>query len=254
VNGKIVTNMNGKTPVGPTIYGGIGFNGVYGMPIPFRWFETCGDPMIIGIFPLKSLDPLTVGKGYVYAVRFSDLFDKEGNLRTIEIFSHDYEARPLDRIKIAVKKPNYSNLKESRIIAQAKIPIPVEMEGGMMKPFITIGNNEWASVERVKDQEGKVIALKVTNVRDDRPLGQAGVKPGMYLVGFTFEGEKNGEQSPDYLAGGGGDMILGVKESLDPSVEIKYLRVTAASLRAEAARKAAAATKHQTGKSIAADP
>ncbi len=49
------------------------------MPISFDWFEKYGDLLVVGMFPLESGNKII--RGYVFAVRFQDLIDSQGNLR-----------------------------------------------------------------------------------------------------------------------------------------------------------------------------
>lgn len=180
-------------------------------PISFEWFEKFGDPLIIGMFPLETDNRII--RGYVFALRFQDLIDPQGNLRKL---GHVIPAGtpPLANIRVYHAKPRDDQYRFAKVvelkpgvkplvIVRNSNPGPiVEMERMKVSPktaetlvvsdetatmspkAATPSVNDWAKIRRVIGAEGKIIALMVERVTEGSPYDLAGLRAGMQITGY----------------------------------------------------------------------
>lgn len=208
-NGNLVRIEKGGQQLGPLIVGGRG--GASSTPIPFRWFEKYGDPLVIGLFPIGSDDRPRIKEGFLYAVKFSDLVDSNGNLRYFKVWARSNEIRPLSRLKVAWQKPDFRDLKGSPVV-KMKDPIFLEGPTVTMQPFFVEEMKSWATIKGERDSAGKVVGLLVESVREDKPYGEAGLKAGMVIKRFAILKPEGPLEESAHTGWTKGDILLDVVE------------------------------------------
>ncbi len=198
------------------------------MPISFDWFEKYGDLLVVGMFPLESGNKII--RGYVFAVRFQDLIDSQGNLRRFSqaigpgtpplAHVRPYYAKPTAKQYQLAKAIELKPGSKPLVIVRNSNSGPiVEMEQVKVSPknaetFVvsdqTLASdssvNDWAKIRRVVGAEGKVVSLLVERVTECSPYDLAGLRAGMQILGY--------EQKA-------GDLYLRVSRSLENGLVVE---------------------------------
>lgn len=225
VNGKLLQTVRNGKELGVHIMEARG--GTTSMPIPFWWFAKYGDPLVIGLFPIGKGGTVKVTRGFLYAVRFSDLIDDKGNLRYFKIWARSYEMKPLSRLQIVCQKPDFGDIKNSPLVKmRSSAPVVTEGEMVVMKPYVVEAVKDWMTFTMMRIDE-KSAALLVDGVKEGKPYALAGLKPGMFITRLkVLDSDGSPSEGSDWTKG---DIILEVKDSMDGSP--RPLVVSAESLR-----------------------